>query len=64
MEKSLEEEWSVSIPRLSSSWWVWWGSWDPGTLGDSCCGTYHTLVAAASVAEAKREIRSFQTKQF
>lgn len=42
-------EWCCTVPKLYSSWWVWWGSWDPGTPGDSYYGTYHILAAAATV---------------
>lgn len=44
----------MCIPRFSSSWWVWLGSWDPGTLGDSCCGTCRTLAAAAAGREVEK----------
>lgn len=62
MEWSLKEEWCASVPRLSSSWWVCWGGWDPGTPGDSCYGTYRTLAAAATETEAKSEVRSFKNQ--
>ena len=36
-----------SVPRLSSSWWAWWGAGGPGSRGDSCYGTRRTPAAAA-----------------
>lgn len=49
----------MCIPRFSSSWWVWLGSWDPGTLGDSCCGTCRTLAAAAAGREVEKVTRGY-----
>lgn len=45
--RCLWKEHGVYPPTLSFSSWVWWGSWVPGTRGDSCFGTCYTPAAAA-----------------